>query len=69
MRNIYDEMWKNTIDDFPKGNFEVDPFVHDSTDARRGITLIFRLQEDLLENLAAFLGSAASGGAFARVTS
>lgn len=54
MKSIYDDLWQSAYSEFSKGRFSLDPLIDDSEDMRRGLTLIIKPHNDVLDRLAEF---------------
>ncbi|MDO6447274.1 hypothetical protein Q4493_16005 [Colwellia sp. 1_MG-2023] len=55
LKNLYSQMWLNSIDKFHNNNCEIDDLIHDQSDMRRGITVLSYLDNSVSENITNFL--------------
>jgi len=55
LKNIYSQMWIDSIDKFKNNNCELDLFINDPSDMRRGITLLSYLDNSVGDKISSFL--------------
>jgi 2'-5' RNA ligase len=58
VKSIYDDMWRSSTDAFLQGRCEPDLLIDQPVDRRRGLTVIIRPPEQVLQKLARFLAAA-----------
>jgi len=55
LKNLYSQMWIDSIDLFKNNNCEIDPFINNQSDMRRGITLLSYLDNSVGDKISSFL--------------
>lgn len=55
LKNIYAQMWLNSFNTFKNNTCEIDPLIYDSTDSRRGLTVLSYFDGPILNNISSFL--------------
>ncbi|MET6760265.1 2'-5' RNA ligase family protein [Pseudoalteromonas sp. NCIMB_1079] len=55
LKNLYSQMWIDSIDKFKNNNCELDPLINVQSDMRRGITVLSYLDNSVVENISNFL--------------
>ncbi|MCJ8163483.1 mutarotase [Pontibacter sp. E15-1] len=55
LENHYAALWENSLQEFRLGRFEIDPYLTSAHDDRYGITQLFRPEDAVKKNIAAFL--------------
>ncbi len=55
LKNLYSQMWIDSIDKFKNNNCEIDSLINDQSDMRRGITVLSYLDNSVGEKISNFL--------------
>ncbi|MGJ8682148.1 2'-5' RNA ligase family protein [Paraglaciecola sp.] len=55
MHDLYQQMWQRNLAAYQQQNIQIDKYLLDKTDSRRGITLLARLPKSVTEHVASFL--------------
>ena len=55
LKSLYSQMWIDSIDKFKSNACEIDPLINDSTDLRRGITVLSYFDNSVEDKISTFL--------------
>jgi len=55
LKNLYSQMWIDSIDKFKNNDCDIDPLINDPTDMRRGITVLSYLDNSVGGKISNFL--------------